>query len=82
MRQLAAATGVAANTAARAYRELELAGVIETRGRAGSYVKVPEDSLQREAVERTRAYLEDMKALGFDGAACADMVRALAHGES
>ena len=33
VRQLAAELGLAVNTVARAYRELESAGVIETRGR-------------------------------------------------
>ena len=38
VRGLAAELGLAANTIARAYRELEGLGVIETRGRAGSVV--------------------------------------------
>ena len=35
VRRLAEDLGVATNTVARAYRELEQSGVIETRGRAG-----------------------------------------------
>src|SRR5665213_78464 len=38
VRKLAADLGLAANTVARAYRELELAGTIETRGRNGTFV--------------------------------------------
>jgi DNA-binding transcriptional regulator YhcF (GntR family) len=38
VRKLAADLGLAANTVARAYRELELAGIIETRGRNGTFV--------------------------------------------
>ncbi len=38
VRQLAANLGLATNTVARAYRELELAGIIETRGRNGTFV--------------------------------------------
>lgn len=38
VRQMAADLGLAPNTVARAYRELEGLGVIETRGRAGSVV--------------------------------------------
>ena len=38
MRQLAAQLGLAANTVARAYRELEADGVIETHGRRGTFV--------------------------------------------
>jgi DNA-binding transcriptional regulator YhcF (GntR family) len=38
VRQLAADLGLAANTVARAYRELEADGVIETQGRRGTFV--------------------------------------------
>ena len=38
MRQLATDLGLAANTVARAYRELEQAGLVETRGRAGTVI--------------------------------------------
>lgn len=38
VRQLAAALGIAANTVAKAYRELETAGVVSTRGRNGTVV--------------------------------------------
>ena len=39
VRQLAQDVGVAANTAARAYRELESDGVIATHGRRGTFVR-------------------------------------------
>jgi DNA-binding transcriptional regulator YhcF (GntR family) len=38
VRQLAADLGLAANTVARAYRELEADGVITTHGRRGTFV--------------------------------------------
>ena len=38
VRELAAALGLAVNTVARAYRELESAGIVETRGRQGTFV--------------------------------------------
>lgn len=38
VRGLAAELGLAVNTVAKAYRALEADGVIETRGRAGSFV--------------------------------------------
>lgn len=38
VRALAADLGLAANTVAKAYRALESDGVIETRGRAGTFV--------------------------------------------
>jgi DNA-binding transcriptional regulator YhcF (GntR family) len=39
VRRLAADLGLAANTVARAYRELEADGVIATEGRRGSFVR-------------------------------------------
>ncbi|TQK28455.1 DNA-binding transcriptional regulator YhcF (GntR family) [Arthrobacter sp. SLBN-53] len=38
VRDLAGQLGLAVNTVARAYRELEAAGVLETRGRFGTFV--------------------------------------------
>lgn len=38
VRRLAADLGLAVNTVARAYRELEADGVVETRGRRGTFV--------------------------------------------
>ena len=52
VRRLAEDLGLATNTVARAYRELEALGVIETRGRAGSVVTgggVDDRVLQRRA---------------------------------
>jgi DNA-binding transcriptional regulator YhcF (GntR family) len=55
IRQLAGDLGLATNTVGRAYRELELAGVVEARGRHGTVVTgaTVMDALQRrEAVDR------------------------------
>jgi DNA-binding transcriptional regulator YhcF (GntR family) len=41
VRQLAGDLGLAANTVARAYRELEADGVINTQGRRGTFVHSP-----------------------------------------
>jgi DNA-binding transcriptional regulator YhcF (GntR family) len=38
VRALADSLGLAANTVARAYKDLEALGVVETRGRAGTFV--------------------------------------------
>ena len=38
VRELAGELGLAVNTVARAYRELEAAGIVETRGRFGTFV--------------------------------------------
>lgn len=53
VRALAAELGVAAGTVARAYRTLEMDGLIETNGRKGTFVasQVTEDSATLAAVE-------------------------------
>ncbi|GIJ25885.1 GntR family transcriptional regulator [Micromonospora qiuiae] len=48
VRRLAAELGLAVNTVARAYRELESAGLLETRGRHGTFVAPGRD----DAVDR------------------------------
>jgi DNA-binding transcriptional regulator YhcF (GntR family) len=66
VRRLAGDLGLATNTVARAYRELEALGVIETRGRAGSVVTG--GGVDRAAREAAHAYAERLKALGLDEA--------------
>src|SRR5690606_20617851 len=43
VRTLAAELGIAPNTVARAYRELEADGLVETRGRNGTVIRARED---------------------------------------
>ncbi|KRB78609.1 GntR family transcriptional regulator [Nocardioides sp. Root190] len=62
VRRLAQDLGVAVNTAARAYRELEATGLIETRGRAGSFVTG--SGVERAAREAAIEYVERVRALG------------------
>jgi len=73
VRRLADDLGVATNTVARAYRELEQAGVIETRGRAGSFVTG--DQVERQAKQAATDYLDRTKALGLSAAEALDLVR-------
>lgn len=68
VRRLATELGVAANTVARAYRELEAAGIIETRGRHGSFVVGTEASARSEAIAAAREYLERARRLGLGDA--------------
>jgi DNA-binding transcriptional regulator YhcF (GntR family) len=72
VRRLADDLGLAANTVARAYRELEGDGVIETRGRNGSFVRAQGDASARAAQEAARAYADTVRRLGVD----ADAARA------
>jgi DNA-binding transcriptional regulator YhcF (GntR family) len=56
IRQLAADLGLAANTVARAYRELETSGLVNSRVRHGTTVAAHSDSLSRAEI---RARLRD-----------------------
>jgi DNA-binding transcriptional regulator YhcF (GntR family) len=64
VRKLAADLGLAVNTVARAYRELEQAGRIESRGRRGSFVAGSYDDTRSEAVAATRDFTSRMQHLG------------------
>jgi DNA-binding transcriptional regulator YhcF (GntR family) len=75
VRRLAADLGVATNTVARAYRELEQSGVIETRGRGGSFVTG--DQVTRRAKAAAVAYLAETKAMGLSAADAMALVRNL-----
>ncbi len=75
VRRLAEDLGVAANTVARAYRELEQSGVIETRGRGGSFVTG--DQVTRKAKEAAVAYLAETKALGLSATEALALVQRL-----
>jgi DNA-binding transcriptional regulator YhcF (GntR family) len=75
VRRLAEDLGVAPGTVARAYRELEQAGVIETRGRGGSFVTG--DRVMSKAKAAAAAYLAETKALGLSPTDAAALVRSL-----
>ena len=64
VRELAGDLGLAANTVARAYRELESAGIVETRGRQGTFVAArnPTEAVMAAAA---RSYAETARALGL-----------------
>jgi DNA-binding transcriptional regulator YhcF (GntR family) len=64
VRQLAGDLGVAANTVARTYRELERAGIIETRGRHGTFVSTHGDPAHRQAQKAAAAFAEQIRNLG------------------
>ena len=68
VRTLASELDLATNTVARAYRELEADGFIETRGRHGSFVGAQGDAAARQAQEAATAYAERVRHLGVDPA--------------
>lgn len=75
VRGLAEELGLAANTVAKAYRALEADGVIETRGRNGTFVAAAGDSAAREAAAAAQAFAERAQRLGLtraEAAAAAD----------
>ena len=63
VRKLAEDLGLAANTVARAYKELEADGVVQTRGRHGTFIAAVTDSGQ-EAAAAAAAYVERTRRLG------------------
>lgn len=65
VRQLAGELGLAANTVARAYRELESSGLVETRGRGGTYVAAGADHTAQRARELADTYAEQTRRLGL-----------------
>jgi DNA-binding transcriptional regulator YhcF (GntR family) len=66
VRALADELGIAVNTVAKAYRELEAAGVLETRGRAGSFVALSQDAAERALQEAAAGYASRARELGID----------------
>jgi DNA-binding transcriptional regulator YhcF (GntR family) len=64
VRELAGQLGVAVNTVARAYRELESAAIVETRGRFGTFIARydPTDAAMAAAA---REYVQVARALGL-----------------
>lgn len=67
VRRLASDLGLAANTVARTYRELEGAGFVRTAGRNGTVVLPPNDGpdVTQRAMELANAYAQAMRSLGL-----------------
>jgi DNA-binding transcriptional regulator YhcF (GntR family) len=83
IRQLAADLGLAANTVARAYRELEVGGWVVSRVRHGTTVAVrtpmPEADVRRRLHEAAQAYATLAQQLGVDPDEAAQTVRSALH---
>lgn len=75
VRALAQQLGLAANTVARAYRELEAAAVIETRGRNGSFIAATGDATHRLAQHAAIAYADRIRELGLTDDEAVSIVR-------
>ncbi|HYN93102.1 MAG TPA: GntR family transcriptional regulator [Pilimelia sp.] len=66
IRRLAADLGLAVNTVGRAYRGLDEAGLIETRGAAGSFVSAAGEQGWERARRAAAEYAAVITALGID----------------
>ncbi len=78
VRTLATHLGVATNTVARAYRELEQADVLETRGRAGTVLTAGGDDARRRVAAAADEYARIVRAAGLaEGEAVAVLKAAL-----
>lgn len=77
VRRLAGDLGLAPNTVARAYRELESQGYVRTAGRNGTVVADPasDDEVTGRARELTADYLAAMAGLGLTGENVVQFVR-------
>lgn len=67
VRDLAGQLGLAVNTVARAYRELESGGVVETRGRFGTFV-AGSDPADAAMAQAAGAFAAAARAVGLDKA--------------
>ena len=76
VRTLALDLGLAANTVARAYRELEQAGLVETRGRAGTVITARATGTTRQAQQAAQTYAATVRALGVPAATALALVQA------
>jgi DNA-binding transcriptional regulator YhcF (GntR family) len=81
IRQLAADLGLAANTVARAYRELELEGFVVSRVRHGTTVAdrpaLGRGEIRRRVDEAAHAYAAIARQLGVDADEAAARLRAV-----
>jgi DNA-binding transcriptional regulator YhcF (GntR family) len=74
VRRLAGDLGLAVNTVARAYRELEQAGLVTTGGRNGTVVTGAEES---RALDAAADYAATMRGLGVPKERALEIVRAV-----
>jgi DNA-binding transcriptional regulator YhcF (GntR family) len=65
VRRLAEDLGLAANTVARSYRDLEAAGLVETRGRGGTVVTAGGDRARERLQSAAQSYAALAQELGL-----------------
>ncbi|WP_106813702.1 GntR family transcriptional regulator [Microbacterium timonense] len=83
VRRLAEDLGIAPGTVARAYRELEASGIIETRGRNGTFVAFDADPARQQLQRAAAAFAAQVRELRLDAdEALAVVTAALRGGEA
>ncbi len=75
VRALADELDLAVNTVARAYRELETAGLVETRGRAGTVVSAAGNRTAQRLLAAAHAYAKLAHDGGIDADRALEIVR-------
>jgi DNA-binding transcriptional regulator YhcF (GntR family) len=76
VRALAERLGLAANTVARAYKELEADGIVETHGRNGTLVSAQGDAAHRAAQTAAAEYAAKTRSLGIAPDDALELVKA------
>jgi len=76
VRRLADDLGLATNTVARAYRELEAAGLVETHGRAGTVVSAQGNAARVKLQQAADSYATLANKLGLDSDEAIRLVQA------
>jgi GntR family transcriptional regulator len=82
VRALAADLGVATNTIARAYRELEGGGLVTTRRRVGTIVQAPPSPAGPELQEQAVRFVRAARSAGLADEEVVDLVRGAMSGEA
>jgi DNA-binding transcriptional regulator YhcF (GntR family) len=75
VRRLAGDLGIAPNTVARTYRELEQAGLVRTAGRRGTVVAEPSSDVGEDARRSASDFVRRMRALGLSPTETVQLVR-------
>ncbi len=76
VRALAGHLGLAVNTVARAYRELEQAQVVTTRSRAGTVIAAGSDTGRSRVAAAARTYADAVRANGISAEEAVSFLRA------
>lgn len=76
VRELAAGLGLAVNTVARAYKELEQAGIVQTRSRAGTVITAAGDAGRRRTAEAAAELAAAARAHGISDAETVRILKA------